>query len=63
MDGTTLFPELITLDLHTVYWHASLIFFTLSVSQMIRHKLTNSADGKGIELGFRANTRGLNFAG
>ena len=37
-------------------------FFTLSVSQMIRHKLTNF-NRKGIELGFRANTCRLNFAG
>ena len=32
----------------TVLWHASLIFFTLLVSQMIRHKLTNSANRKEI---------------
>ena len=45
-------------------WHAttSLIFFTLLASQMIRHKLTNSANRKGIELGFHANTWRLNFA-
>ena len=29
---------------------------------MIRHKLTNSANRKGVELGFRANTWRLNFA-
>ena len=50
------------LDLRTVWWHASLIF-TLSVSQMIRHKLINSANGKGVEFGFRVNSWRLNFAG
>ena len=29
---------------------------------MIRHKLTNSANRKGVELGFRVNTWRLNFA-
>ena len=38
-------------------------FFTLSVSQTIRHKLKNSANRRGVELGFHANTWCLNFAG
>ena len=53
------FPELITLDLRTLWWHSSLIFFHF-VSQSDD---PSQAYRKGIELGFRANTWRLNFAG
>ena len=57
LNGPIYFPQLITLDLRTVQWHASLIFLLCqSVSQTIHYKLTNTANRRGVELGFCAKT-------
>ena len=51
------FPELITMDLHTVQWHASLIFLLcLSVRRSVTSLQILLTDRRGVELGFRAKT-------
>ena len=61
LNGPTLFSQVNHIASSYSVVACQFNFFTLSVSQMISHKLTNS-NRKGVELGFRANMWHLNFA-